>query len=356
MSVGSVSGSDSSAEAWAAGTIASAEAHVIANGQPTDGVEPPMTASERAQEAFWQYDPNRPTSAPAPAGGSDGSDGSEGDSTGGGANGVGGQDGRSSGTGPAGADGPRPVPVRAATAGSERLTPEQAATILAENPYAEVFQDERGNYYLDTRNDSGIDVVSQAQLPAPSYNDPLAHVPDAGAVDAPQTPPANGNGEDCPPVGQPNQAGAGVLTLPQIPPFVAAHPELGTLGRLALKAAGWISLITLSGHTSPEERRQIELLTGRRDPSTIGLPEGSRPDHPIPIYPPGDGTLAPGADWEWRGKTDPAGGKGNWTNPGTGESLHPDLNHPPPIGPHWDWKDPSGENWRLFPDGRVEPK
>ena len=34
----------------------------------------------------------------------------------------------------------------------------------------------------------------------------------------------------------------------------------------------------------------------------------------------------------------PAGGKyGAWFNSSTGDSLHPDLNHPEPIGPHWDW-------------------
>ncbi|NJL55465.1 hypothetical protein HC928_09950, partial [bacterium] len=37
-------------------------------------------------------------------------------------------------------------------------------------------------------------------------------------------------------------------------------------------------------------------------------------------------------------------------------SLHPDLNHPQPIGPHWDYKDTTGKQWRIFPDGRCEPK
>jgi hypothetical protein len=100
MSVGSV-GSDSSAEAWAAGTIASAEAYVVENGQPTDGVEPPMTASERAQEEFWRYDPNRPPE-PAPVVASVDSVGSEGDPTAGGASGVGTGGGSPNGGTPAG--------------------------------------------------------------------------------------------------------------------------------------------------------------------------------------------------------------------------------------------------------------
>ena len=35
----------------------------------------------------------------------------------------------------------------------------------------------------------------------------------------------------------------------------------------------------------------------------------------------------------------PGSSKGNRYNPDTGEILHPDLNHPRPIGPHWDFSD-----------------
>ena len=45
----------------------------------------------------------------------------------------------------------------------------------------------------------------------------------------------------------------------------------------------------------------------------------------------------PGDDFEWRGQLPIGGDKGAWVNPNTGDSLHPDLNHPMPIGPHWDW-------------------
>ena len=44
----------------------------------------------------------------------------------------------------------------------------------------------------------------------------------------------------------------------------------------------------------------------------------------------------PGDDFEWRGQLPIGGDKGAWVNPNTGDSLHPDLNHPMPIGPHWD--------------------
>lgn len=67
--------------------------------------------------------------------------------------------------------------------------------------------------------------------------------------------------------------------------------------------------------------------------------------------PPPDASTSPGPGWEWRG-----GPEGSWCNPNTGESLRPDLGHPDPIGPHWDYKDPGGKWWRIFPDGRANPK
>jgi Bacterial toxin 37 len=67
---------------------------------------------------------------------------------------------------------------------------------------------------------------------------------------------------------------------------------------------------------------------------------------------------SPGPDWVWKGRpgSTPGDSDGNWVNTGTGETLRPDLGHPAPIGPHWDWKDPTGKWWRIYPDGRIEPK
>jgi hypothetical protein len=45
-------------------------------------------------------------------------------------------------------------------------------------------------------------------------------------------------------------------------------------------------------------------------------------------YPGDDPTKSPGEGWEWRGPED----KGAWYNPETGETLHPDLDHPYPEG------------------------
>ena len=51
------------------------------------------------------------------------------------------------------------------------------------------------------------------------------------------------------------------------------------------------------------------------------------------------------------------GGKNSaWYNEEYEESLHPDLDHPVPIDPHWDYKDATGKNWRLYLDNTWEGK
>lgn len=74
---------------------------------------------------------------------------------------------------------------------------------------------------------------------------------------------------------------------------------------------------------------------------------------PLPDGELGPDNLPPAEDWEWRGPRD----KGSAHNPNTGESIRPDLNHGPPIGPHYDYKDPSGRWWRVDPQtGKMTPK
>jgi hypothetical protein len=66
-------------------------------------------------------------------------------------------------------------------------------------------------------------------------------------------------------------------------------------------------------------------------------------------------TDPPGPGWERRGKGPIGSEEEAWYNPKTGESLHPNPFHPPPIPPHWDYIDPGGMKWRVFPDGQVLP-
>ena len=84
--------------------------------------------------------------------------------------------------------------------------------------------------------------------------------------------------------------------------------------------------------------------------SSFAMTMGSIP------YPGNDPTVSPGEGFEWRGRGEPGSGRGSWHNPNTGVSLHPDLNHPPPIGPHWDHQDADGNRSRVMPDGTIVPK
>ena len=69
-------------------------------------------------------------------------------------------------------------------------------------------------------------------------------------------------------------------------------------------------------------------------------------------WPGDDPTKAPDG-FEWRGNGAPGSSKGNWYNPDTGEILHPDLNHPQPIGPHWNFRDILKQWWRIFRNGKF---
>jgi hypothetical protein len=69
-----------------------------------------------------------------------------------------------------------------------------------------------------------------------------------------------------------------------------------------------------------------------------------------------DPSQPPAPGWEWRGNGPPGSNEGAWYNPETDESLHPDLEHGEPQGQHYDYTSPSGEEYRVYPDGRVEPK
>jgi len=70
-------------------------------------------------------------------------------------------------------------------------------------------------------------------------------------------------------------------------------------------------------------------------------------------YPGNNPAISPGDGFEWHGKQPPGNNKGAWYNPDKGVSWHPDLNHPDPIGPHWDYIDDKGDSWRVYEDGRV---
>jgi len=72
-----------------------------------------------------------------------------------------------------------------------------------------------------------------------------------------------------------------------------------------------------------------------------------------------DPTKCPGEGFEWKGKGNPGSGQGSWVK-GAGETkevLYPDLDHPAPIGPHWDYTGPAfPEETRLYPNETWEIK
>ncbi|KAG9591451.1 hypothetical protein KCV01_g11476, partial [Aureobasidium melanogenum] len=84
-----------------------------------------------------------------------------------------------------------------------------------------------------------------------------------------------------------------------------------------------------------------------------GFPERPLPDNFPPL--PKDGSQCPGDGWEWRGPDAPGGPRGGWYNPEQKWTLHPDLEHPEPIGPHWDWVDENKSQYRLTPQQPFDP-
>jgi RHS repeat-associated protein len=110
----------------------------------------------------------------------------------------------------------------------------------------------------------------------------------------------------------------------------------------------------------------VEWVTaiGRRFPALIALElsvsrMGDEHLPPDPSKCPGKDAFnkpdkAPFSGWTWKGPDSPGGSRGAWVSPDGSQSLHPDLNHPPPVKPHWDYRDPLGTFWRCYEDGRIE--
>ena len=78
---------------------------------------------------------------------------------------------------------------------------------------------------------------------------------------------------------------------------------------------------------------------------------------PLPEFP-SDPKISPGPGFEWHGQpgSQPGDPEGSWYNPNTSETLRPDMNHPSPTPPHWDYRAPNKLWYRWFPDGRLELK
>lgn len=135
--------------------------------------------------------------------------------------------------------------------------------------------------------------------------------------------------------------------------MIAYFDDFGVLVAAEIRDVGYVPLdklsdsfrAFLSDEVSPSGTGTAQAYGGLAD-MAFGPP-------PIPTDP----ATPPAPGWEWRPPQVPVGEfPGNWYNPGTGESLNPDLNHLPPKGPHWGWTDPYGNKWYYFPDtGQWKP-
>ena len=136
-------------------------------------------------------------------------------------------------------------------------------------------------------------------------------------------------------------------------------PENGIHGNLSIKILTIIQFAVLQyinkqiANWINEDAKDVSNDDDETNESTSS--ESASDDKSIPQFPGNDSTESPGDGWEWRGKGNPSSGDGSWYNPKTGETLHPDLNHPEPIGPHWDYnyKGSNTNGWRIYPDGRI---
>jgi RHS repeat-associated protein len=139
------------------------------------------------------------------------------------------------------------------------------------------------------------------------------------------------------------------VAVPFVPDILAqAGAASAGLSYGALFGVGfWVATKVSAGSYSPQHTTELPMATKATPPAPSAFPNFDDPSTP-----PGDG-------WEWRGNGAPGSKEGSWYNPGSGESLHPDLDHGEPIGPHYDWKSPSAPNkkgYRVYPDGEVVPK
>ncbi|MCL1858090.1 MAG: polymorphic toxin type 37 domain-containing protein [Oscillospiraceae bacterium] len=113
--------------------------------------------------------------------------------------------------------------------------------------------------------------------------------------------------------------------------------------RILYSSDGWIFVTRNHYRTFIEIGRSDDVMSEKYEGIELKYP-GNAP------------SKSPGEGFEWKGSGDPNSGRGNWYNPQTGEKWNPDIDHNAPIGPHWDYTDKDGNSFRVFPDGRIEPK
>jgi len=143
---------------------------------------------------------------------------------------------------------------------------------------------------------------------------------------------------------------------PRLARFTTVDPIKDGRNWYAYVGADPVNLVDPLGLASAEDGANPQLVPWTVGPTggqSVDLATGMGAGPTVQIPPPGrDPSRPPGPGWEWRGKpgSEPGDADGSWYNPGTGESLHPDLEHPDGIEPHWDYK--PGRNEKKI---RIDP-
>jgi RHS repeat-associated protein len=162
----------------------------------------------------------------------------------------------------------------------------------------------------------------------------------------------------------PGQAVGGALLataaiICALTPCVVVEVGIGVTGGGAAVVTGIGVTVTSAGAVAGTAATggTILLMSGQGGDTGSDAGGDTSPTPPSEQYPT-DPTQPPGPGYEWRGQPGsvPGDPNGNWYNPNTGESLRPDLSHPDPIGPHWDYRAPDGQWYRWYPNGQVIPK
>jgi RHS repeat-associated protein len=145
---------------------------------------------------------------------------------------------------------------------------------------------------------------------------------------------------------------AGVLA----PAWGTALAEPSPLGEgIALGITLWVGIDWLWHRLADDAAHEPIPAPDAVEPD-VYEPGEACPAVPRIPFPGWDPTVPPREGMEWKGKPPQGGPEGAWVDPKTGESFHPDLGHPPPAGPHWDYNDGLGGHWRVDPSGNVTPR
>ncbi|MBA3957779.1 MAG: hypothetical protein H0X51_05220 [Parachlamydiaceae bacterium] len=136
-----------------------------------------------------------------------------------------------------------------------------------------------------------------------------------------------------------------------------ALPSVTTLTCVALGSAAGLIAYKIA---APSDRQAISnyglMYMEAVDKRTKDKKKGKTEKSPYTVGDNPETPPEPNNGLKWKGREEPKTGLGAWVDSKTGESFHPDLNHPEPIGPHWDYEASDGREARIYLNGTLEWK